>query len=234
MLETFQREGIDIGHVRIVPDARPIRSTILVDQSRHTRTILFDLSGSTGASPDWPPLDVVRASRVIYVDHYGSQGMIRAAKIARDAGVAVVGDLERDEWPGFDELLELVDHLIVNQAFACKRTGCAGPAEAAERLWNSGRQAVVVTCGVGGCWWLEHDDASATHQPAFEVPVVDTTGCGDTFHGAYAAALVKDLPLKERVRIASAAAALKAMHAGGQGGSPTWTEIEAFIAGREC
>jgi len=229
VLDTFQREGIDISTVRIQPEARPIRSTILVDQSNLTRTVLFDLTGTVAAATDWPPEDVIRASRVVYIDHYGMEGMIRAARLVHEAGGTVVADMERDEWPGFDELLALVDHLVVNHAFARKRTGCDDPAAAAERLWSPNRKAVVVTCGAAGSWWLGEDSTKPSHQPAFPVEVADTTGCGDVFHGAYTAALVKGLPLAERVRFASAAAAIKATRPGGQLGSPRWQEVADFL-----
>jgi sulfofructose kinase len=62
--------------------------------------------------------------------------------------------------------------------------------------------------------------------------VVDTTGCGDVFHGAYAAALARGLDLAGRVRFASAAAALKAMRAGAQAGIPTRAAVEEFIRDR--
>jgi sugar/nucleoside kinase (ribokinase family) len=58
---------------------------------------------------------------------------------------------------------------------------------------------------------------------------VDTTGCGDVFHGAYASALARGLSLAERVRFAAAAAALKATRPGGQAGIPTRPEVEAFL-----
>ncbi len=58
---------------------------------------------------------------------------------------------------------------------------------------------------------------------------MDTTGCGDVFHGAYAAGLARGLDLAERVRLASAAAAIKATRPGGQKGIPTRDEVEAFL-----
>jgi sulfofructose kinase len=232
VLDTFQREGIDLSLVHIQPDARPIRSTVIVDQSQHTRTVLFDLSGTTGASPDWPPAQTIQRCRMVYVDHYGIDGMIRAAQIARAAGAVVMGDLERDEWPGFDKLLELLDHVVVNQAFALKRTGSCDAAAAAEVLGDAGRRTAVVTCGAEGSWWISGTENKATHQSAFAVPVVDTTGCGDVFHGAYAAALIKGWPMAECVRFASAAAALKAMRPGGQRGSPRWEEVATFLTER--
>ncbi len=137
---------------------------------------------------------MIRAARVLFVDHYGVEGMTRAARIARTAGLPVVADLERDEFPGFDGLLELVDHLIVSRAFAARRTGRDDPAAAVRRLGSPGRCVVVVTCGDEGCWYRE-EGSDAVHQPAYRVPVVDTTGCGDVFHGAYAAALARGLDL---------------------------------------
>jgi len=58
---------------------------------------------------------------------------------------------------------------------------------------------------------------------------VDTTGCGDVFHGAYAAALARGLEVAASTRFASAAAALKATKYGGQAGIPTRAAVEAFL-----
>ncbi len=234
----FEEEGIDLSLVRRRPEARPIHSIILVDQSRHTRTIIYDLQGAYGAEPDWPEEAVIRASRVLFVDHFGMEGMIRAARIARAAGVPVVADLEHDRHPRFGELLALVDHLIVSQAFAQRLTGCADPAAAVEALWAPGREAVVVTCGAAGGWYLGGDSPGGgpagrvRPYPAFPVKVVNTTGCGDVFHGAYAAALARAVPLDDRIRYAAAAAALKATQPGGQAGIPDRQAVEEFLRRR--
>jgi sulfofructose kinase len=226
----FRREGVSVEHVVHKPEARPIRSTIIVDESRQTRTIFFDLTGSAGADPHLPVEDVIRSSRVLYVDHYGIEGMTRAARVARSAGIPVVADFERHEWPGFDGLLALVDHLIVNRDFAAKLTGTTDPAAATLKLWEPIRRVVVVTCGAEGCWYLGNSSNTPSHQPAFLVQAADTTGCGDVFHGAYAAALARGMDLLERVRFASAAAALKATRIGAQAGSPYLAEVEALLA----
>jgi sugar/nucleoside kinase (ribokinase family) len=215
--------------------ARPIHSTIIVDESCQSRTVLYDLSGSAGADPESPPADIIRSSAVLFVDHYGMEGMIRAARIALADSIPVVADFERNDWPGFHQLLELVDHLIVSRAFACRITGEHEPAAAIDRLWTHGRQAVVITGGDQGCWYRERPEPEhVCHQPAFPVAVVDTTGCGDVFHGAYASALARGLNLEERIRFASAAAALKATRSGGQSGIPTRAAVEAFLDRQQC
>ena len=70
---------------------------------------------------------------------------------------------------------------------------------------------------------------TARHEPAFEVNAIDTTGCGDVFHGAYAAALSRGLATRDRIRFASAAAALKATKHGGQAGIPNRATVEKFL-----
>ena len=228
----FREEGIDTQHVRHRAGARPVYALIIVDESSKSRTILYDLEGAFGAEPDWPAEEVIRSARVLFVDHFGVEGMTRAARVARGAGTAVVADLESDEHPGFAGLVKIVDHLIVSSDFAARLTGERDPAEAARRLWSPGRRATVVTGGDRGCWYLGEAAAGTRHQPAFAVDVVDTTGCGDVFHGAYASALARGLELEARIRFAAAAAALKATRRGGQAGIPTRSVVEEFLLER--
>ena len=93
------------------------------------------------------------------------------------------------------------------------------------------RAAVVVTCGADGCWYVDGSNrGDVRHFPAFAIDVVDTTGCGDVFHGAYAAALAEGQELYRRVAFASAAAALKGTRYGGQAGCPTRQAVDRFLA----
>jgi sugar/nucleoside kinase (ribokinase family) len=230
VVDRLRQEGIDVAAVRRQAGARPIHSVVIVDESRQTRTIFYDLDGVIGAQPDWPETEAIRSARVLFVDHFGVEGMIRAAQLARAAGVPVVADFESDMMPQFPELLALVDHLVLSQEFAAKLTGLTDPARAAQSLWTNDRSAVIITCGAEGCWCRGSENASLVrHYPAFAVQAVDTTGCGDVFHGAYAAALADGVDLHGRVRFASAAAGLKATRRGGQVGIPTRSAVEAFL-----
>jgi ribokinase len=223
-------EQIALDHV--VPDksGRPFHSTIVVDESAFTRTIFYTPGTTLPEGAEWPTADAIRSARVLFIDHYEPKRMIRAARIAREAGIPVVADVE-DESPESGELLRLADHLIVGIAFALRYTGKPDPSAAARALWAEGRSAVVVTCGSEGAWFLGGPDEAPQHLPAFKVKVVDTTGCGDVFHGAYASALARGVGLADRVKFASAAAAIKATRPGGQAGIPTRPVVESFLQG---
>ncbi|MER3474817.1 MAG: hypothetical protein C4335_12510 [Armatimonadota bacterium] len=231
--ETFRRERIDLTHVVWCDSAQPVHSFIIVDMSAHTRNIFFLRGAKTGAAPDAPPPEVIQSTRVLFADHHGLPGMLRAARIAAEAGIPIVADFERAGGEGFEDLLHLTNHLIVSREFAEQFVPGVSVSEAVQRIRRAPWQTVVVTCGAEGCWYVGEGIEEPVHQPAYRVPVVDTTGCGDVFHGAYSAALARGLPLPERIRLASATSAIKAMHYGGQAGIPRWEEVQAFLANHE-
>jgi sulfofructose kinase len=224
----MRQEGIDLKHSRRRDGAGPVHSYIVVDESHQTRNIFFDSSKAVGADEQWPDAKVIESARVLFVDNFGLEGMIRAARVARAAQIPVVADFELDTDPKFSELLGLVDHLILAQSFAQKLTGSPEPAKAAKLLWARDRKVVIVTGGAEGCWYRA-GGGQVKHQPAFKVKAVDTTGCGDVFHGAYASTLARGVDLPERIRFASAAAALKTTQPGGQAGIPTRSAVESFL-----
>ena len=207
--EFLQREKIDLSWMKRTASARPICSNVVVDQRHGTRNIFFDVEHATGAPMD-VPASLIASSRVLFIDHLGVPGMIRAARLARRASVPIVADFESEDHPCFRELLALADHLIVSQGFARKLTGKRSPEHAVRALARAGHEVVVVTCGDQGCWYSKRGMPAPKHQRAFKVEAVDTTGCGDVFHGAYAFGLARNLSLEERLDLASAAAALKA------------------------
>ena len=228
----FDREGIDLAHAVRRPDARPGRSTIIVDARRKTRTVFSHVEGHFGPDPDRPDADVIRRTAVLLVDHHGMAGTLRAARIAREAGVGVVADFERDPGGAFGELLALVDHLIVPERFARELTGAAAAEEACRRLWSPDRRAVVVTCGEQGCWYCDARSAAGPsacrRSPSrwSTRPAAATCSTARTAHG-----LAEGMTLGQRLRLASATAALKATAPGGQAGIPTREDVDAFLAG---
>ena len=232
---TLVREGIDTHFVVRREDASPVHSTIIVDNATGTRNIFSHTNGFCGADENAPSEELIASTRVLFVDHYGLEGMLRAAKIARENGIPIVADIERMSEPRFEELLALVDHLILSEKFALLFTHRSTPQAAASALWTDERKVVVITCGEKGCWVLSaEEDMCENKSPqfflAFAVEAKDTTGCGDVFHGAYAGALARGADLETRIREASAAAAMKATQRGGQEGIPTRMELDAFLA----
>ncbi|HUJ75076.1 MAG TPA: PfkB family carbohydrate kinase, partial [bacterium] len=87
IMQGFAAQGVSLAHLVQEDGAHPFHSTILIDTATQTRTILFDAAGVRGAHPSLPPAEVISNAGALLVDHVGLPGMVRAARIAREAGV---------------------------------------------------------------------------------------------------------------------------------------------------
>ncbi|MDF2441514.1 MAG: sulfofructose kinase [Abditibacteriota bacterium] len=228
----LEQEGIDCTKVLFGEDARPHHSTIIVDRTQGTRTIFSDERGTREFPIMHLPPQLIEQTRVLFVDHTAPIAGRHAAQLAREAGIPVVADIERLTSPDIRALVPLVDHLIVGLKLGRELTGKDEPAQIAKQLGH-GRAAAVVTDGEHGCWACSAQEPhKVLWTPSFAVEVVDTTGCGDVFHGAYAATLARNEPLPARLETASACAALKARQPGGRRGIPQREELESFVRNR--
>ncbi len=104
--------------------------------------------------------------------------------------------------------LSLVDTLIPNLHEAVLLTGddSGNAPTLARTLLNNGVGAVCITQGDSGCTYV--DQATTVSQAAISVEVVDTSGASDAFCAGYLVGLVEGLAIEQRLRFASAAAAL--------------------------
>ena len=136
-------------------------------------------------------------------------GSLRVVEQARERGVPVVLDAERDPSPTVRALVAAADHLVIHRAFGEMLTGAQDAGDIAAELWSDHRAAIVLTEGTCGAHGFASPDRGV-HVPAFVVDAVDTTGCGDAFHAGYAWALVSGADLAECMRIGSASAAVLA------------------------
>jgi len=216
----------------IRPDASPYHSTIIVDQSSGGRVVLPYKHGATYPRPEDICRKWVWGCGVLFVDHLAVDAALHAASLARSRGIPVVADIERIPDGRVLDLIKLVDHLIVGVELGRHLTGCDEPKQMVEVLADPARVCCVVTAGRQGCWYSE-SGGSPEHLPAFDVPVVDTTGCGDVFHGAYAAGIAAGHSVVDSIRQASAAAALKATQPGGRQGIPDQKKLHQFLTNHQ-
>ena len=156
----------------------------------------------------------------------------RALEIAREAGVTtILNPAPAAELP--EGLLALCDHVTPNESEAEALTGVAvrGPEEAeraAHALREAGAGAVTITLGERGA--LHHDGARTEHVPAVSAgAVVETTGAGDAFNGAFAVALARGDDPVDAVR-GCAAAGISVTRPGTAPSMPSLEEIERLMA----
>ncbi len=222
----LERHGVDISHIVHDPQGGPYHSIIVVD-GRGRRNVFYDPALYRVLSPDDLPDSLIQSATLVLLDHLTEPSLTPVAEKARRLGVPVLGDIEGQSESAI-HLAALTDYLIVPRAFAVWASGAPEPSDACASLARAQRIATVVTDGAEGCYFSTAADPAVRHFPAFKVDAFDTNGCGDTFHGAFALAVARNLSVEEAIAFASAAAALKAMAAGGQ--RRGWDALPTFDA----
>jgi sulfofructose kinase len=122
-------------------------------------------------------------------------------------------------------LIGQVDYVVCSEKFGQQFTG--NPEKTLARLARVA-PVVVITLGDKGLIWQHGSSTGAL--PAFPIEVVDTTGAGDAFHGAFAAALAFGMDWLETLRYASAAGAYCCTKKGARLGLPTHADLVALLA----
>jgi ribokinase len=147
----------------------------------------------------------------------------------RAAGRALVIDLDVD---GIDERAAQqvagAHTLLVNEhGFDRSEIG-----DVPDWLDAHGFAELIVTLGAQGARLYTRE--TTIEAPGLSVDVVDVTGAGDTFGGAYTYALTQSWPAQRRLRFATAAAARAVTHLGPAGGVATVAEVASFAADNEA
>jgi sugar/nucleoside kinase (ribokinase family) len=227
-IQELERERVDCTPVLRQPEARPYHSIVIVDHATGERTILYSMEGVVQRCPEEITEDLIASCRVLFIDHLTASAGLHAIDLAHARGIPVVADVEQETRPYAMELMRRADHLIVGIALAERATGETRPERMVEALSGAERACCAVTAGERGCWYSERG-GPVQHFPAFKVQVVDTTGCGDVFHGAYAACIARDESVAMAIQVASAAAGLKATQPGGRRGIPDRVAVDLFL-----
>lgn len=224
--------GISVEFVERVPGADPVQSRITVTAGGERYVAFDDSTLATTPLPSEAVVDAaLSAADALLIDAcVAPPGSLRVVEQARERGVAVVLDAERDPSPTVLALVDAADHLVIPLGFGAQITGASSAADVAAELWNDRRTAVVLTDGTRGSYGCVAP-GDVVHVPAYAVEAVDTTGCGDAFHGGYAWSLVSGAGIIQRLTVASAAAAVLAGLPAGARRVPSREAIAEMAAG---
>jgi sulfofructose kinase len=198
-------------------------SNIIVQQKNGARRIFHYRQREYDLQPEEVDFSPVTRAAYLHLDGHLMDVALEAARLAKNHKVRIGLDAWR-VYPRIGELLPFVDDLISNRSFAEKFTGEQNIKKALTILSEEYKcRIVAATLGdKGGIYYFRKQ---FTEFPAYPVSVVDTTGAGDVFHGAWMAAQCRNYPVRKSFLYASAAAALSCRALGGQAALPTHEEV---------
>lgn len=226
-IDEFIQEGVDTSGIIKEGKAGPYFAFIVVDEKKGSRTICWTDQMVSRLKEEDLSRNFIGSCRILHLDEYDLPAALLAARWAKEKGIKTVLDAET---PGKKELLsliKLIDYLIVPEEFALSFSGIGDVEKATQFFLKEGSRVVVVTQGKRGS--LTRTKEKKFFQPAFNVPIIDTTGCGDVFHGGFIYGLLKDWPIEVTSEFASAVAAIKCKKLGGRAGCPNFKEARNFL-----
>ncbi|QYG91932.1 ribokinase [Iamia sp. SCSIO 61187] len=223
--------GVDTAGVRVVDGPTGVA---IVTVAGGENTIVVVAGANARLDPHQVEAVAVAPGDVVVAQlETPTEATVAAFGRARSAGaVTVLNPAPAAPVPG--ALLDLVDHLVVNEHEVELVLGVAAAdlvadrGDARQRLRAACRATVHLTLGADGQLVLGPDMAIAV--PGRAVEVVDSTGAGDCFTGSLAAGLAAGVPLEAAVRRAGAAASLSVTRPGAAPSMPTAAEVDAVLA----
>lgn len=241
LIDGLASNGIGVDGVKVKKGEKSGVAVIIVEEESGENRILMSPNANYAFLPsDLNSLPDPLPDLIVLQLEIPLATVLHVLKLAREKGVEVLLNpapavrLPREAYAG-------VDHLIVNETEASIITGTTDQEHSwarwgdhVERLVDLGVHYVTITLGAEGVVFLDTEHQLVHRVPGEKVTVVDSTGAGDTFVGAYATSLVtreKRLsifaPMMGIVAFANRAAAKTVESAGVQNAIPWRNEISS-------
>ena len=226
IFDKLAHEGIDTTQIVRMPGLVTPISNIMIDPSGERTIVTFrDPELWKVQLPDTDKL--LEDCSAILTENRCAEFCTGLCAEARRRGIPVVVDVDR-AMSLREGLLTASSHLVFSSEALQSTAGATDDGEALKRIARLTPSFLAGTQGAQGTLWLD-EQQNLQQTPAFPVHTVDTLGAGDVFHGAFALAITERQDLRQALRFASAAAALKCTRFGGAFAAPQRVEVEELL-----
>lgn len=230
ILSDYLKYDVDTSYIQIEKNKQSASATILVKKSTGDRAIYFTPSTTTELSDISPFIDVIKNSKILHINGRHKQILSDAITIAKNYNVKISFDGGANRYNEFNDLLaQKSDICILAKDFANKYTNEIDTIKALKIIIEKGSYIAGITLGDKGSY-IMNNNYNIIYQPAFKQKnIIDTTGCGDSYHGAFLYGLINNFSLTQTTQIASAVASINTQKLGSRGNLPNLTELKHFL-----
>jgi ribokinase len=226
IIKGFQDGQVNTDHIAIRSNSESPSAFCWTEKNSGKRSIMWTRGTARPLKKEEINVELIKNTKLLHLDGHQTEAAIFAAETARANGVTVSLDAGT-VLPGIEQLMELSDIIIASEKFAEKFTDEINKEKAVCKLFAKNCKFSAITAGSAGV--IAFDGNNVFKSPAFKVKVVDTTGAGDVFHGAFAYKYINGGSWCDCARFASAVAALKCTKFGGRTGIPDLTTVKKFM-----
>ena len=227
IFDQLAHEGIDTKRIVHMPGLVTPISAVMVDPSGERTIVTFrDPELWKVHMPDTDQL--LEDCDAILTESRCAAFCTDLCAEARRRGIPVIVDVDR-AMSLREGLLNASSHLVFSSEPLQETAGVTDDGQALKKIAKLTPSFLAGTRGPKGTIWLD-EQGNLQETPAFPVHTVDTLGAGDVFHGAFALAITEGQDLREALRFASAAAALKCTRFGGAFAAPQRAEVAELLS----
>jgi sugar/nucleoside kinase (ribokinase family) len=238
LVQMLGSHGVDTTRLVSKPGAQTSVSILLIGGDGERHTVLRLAGANSLLSLDDVDFDTIAEADLLHVGgadvlgRFAEEPLVEVMAFARSRGVStsldVLGPCDARTAERLAPALRHTQYFLPNADQLLGITGCNEPSEAAAALRGLGVGCVVATLGADGS--LVSSDHGDTLLPAFEVPVVDTTGCGDAYAAGFIVGVLSGWSEASAAWLGTAAAALVAQGLGSDAGIRDLDSTLAFLA----
>jgi sulfofructose kinase len=226
IFDQMAHEGIETKHLIHMPGLVTPISAVMIDPSGERTIVTFrDPELWHVKLPDFDTL--LDDCAAILTESRCAEFCTELCAEAVRRGIPVIVDVDR-AMSMREGLLNASTHLVFSSEPLQETADVADDAQALKKIAKLTPSFLAGTRGPRGTIWLD-EKGEIQETPAFPVHTVDTLGAGDVFHGAFALAITEKQELRQALRFASAAAALKCTRFGGAFAAPQRAEVEELL-----
>jgi ribokinase len=223
VLAQLAAAGVDTSGVQVLADVATGTAIVMVDAQGENAIILHaGANRALSLDDSLRALEAAEFGDILLMQNETAHGP-QIARAAQGKGVEVIYSAAPFDLDHAKAMLPHVNVLVVNAIEAAQLQAAMGLS-----LLDLPVDTVVVTQGAAGASWHARGWAEI-HVDALPAQVVDTTGAGDCFTGALAAALDRGDGPEAAMRFAAAAASVQVSRRGAAGAMPSLAEIDALL-----
>ena len=223
---SLKKAGVDVRYVETFEEGRSSNAVVIVGADGERLVIgARDINMPNGTS--WLPLERMEIASLVLADLRWIEAVRVVFARARELGVPTVLDADLGGRESLTEILTLTDYAIFSHGALDEFLPGMDRQQQLDRIMLMGPHHAGVTLGADGYMW--RDTFGGGTGEGFQVPIADTTGAGDAFHGAFSLMLSEQRSIAQCSDVANAVAAMKCRRLGARSGLPTREELETFL-----
>lgn len=234
--DDFKYNNVDTSHLIVEKGKRSNFCLCITERAEKSKMLISRPGECREVEPDDIDEEYIRSARMLHVG-FVNEGIRKAADIIHSAEGKVSVDAAYYK-PYVYENYDIFDIFIGSEYYfngllgelkidTSKPLSDKEKFEVMRYVQSKGPEIVIFTFGADGCMGIYGDNTFSL--PAMDVPIVDTTGAGDVFHGAFDAAYLNGLDVVSAAKYATGVSSIKCTYMGGRAGIPDSETLKKFL-----